>query len=284
MKVKITEQQLRQIIKESMIQEARMSKRRLGGERLKVPKCDFSQTLRTFTRKNGERAFSESTIQAINNSFAFGMTPAGCAAVEAGLVVLFSVIGYIRGDSKADLQDLNINRLTSLAEKDVDIINDDFSEVTHLYFPNAIESVSKSESATSIERSLKKDQKKIVKDLEKLSDSLSSSQDIERLTEFLTFTHNLSKLFRFENLKEFQEIQGKLNTEARTALKNLSSDVASAAVKSAYRNIVDQNPMEILSDRINSSYRDLKNYAEKNNDFNSAFDQNEIQRFFIDFK
>jgi hypothetical protein len=277
MKVKITEQQLRQIIKESIIKEARMSRPGFRGKRIQMKSCDFYNQLISFKDKDGNRAFTDAQARGINKSLSFGIPVGGCEVIELGLFGIAKLLGYSSeskdSDKKIDIDSFEVRDYCKRSEDEIETINPNFSAIAQSYFPNTIISINDNSSPADIRKSLELDQSKIKSDIKRLKSVLEDQT--ESAGDLATIYKSVAELFKFISLKDFQTFHGKVNGELRTALNKFPS-----AVLKAKKDLVDQNLERILADKIKIAYDEFKNYSETNEEFKSMFENSKYQKFF----
>ncbi len=277
MKIKLKESELREFIRDEILKEARMSKRRMSGERIQIKGCDFKDTLRGFKTDKNVPVFTDKQIMGLNRSLSFGIPVGGCEVIKLGLFGLAALLGFNSSDSKADVKAIDIKDYKNKAIEETELVNDDFSKVTHIHFPNTMDAIYNQKPSAVILRNMELDKNSLRDNLILLDELLS--EDISSLDRYLKIIEAISKIFKFNNLSEYQSLYAVSNNETRETLQKLKPEVRSSTIKTAYNKLADQDIQGMLRNDLKIVYDDLESNSENNADLKNSF--NEIKPFFI---
>lgn len=277
MKIKLKESELREFIRDEILKEARMSKRRMSGERIQIKGCDFKDTLRGFKTDKNVPVFTAKQIDGLNRMLAFGIPVGGCEVIKLGLFGLAALLGFTASDSKADVKAIDIKDYKNKAIEETELVNDSFGKVTHVHFPNTMDAIYNQKPVVVILRNMEIDKNNLRDNLILLDKLLS--EDISSLDRYLGIIEAISKIFKFNNLSDYQSLYGTLNNETRETLQQLKPEARSSSIKTAYNKLADQDIQGMLRNDLKIVYDDLESNSEDNTDLKSAF--NEIKPFFI---
>ncbi len=277
MKIKLKESELREFIRDEILKEARMSKRRMSGERIQIKGCDFKDTLRGFKTDKNVPVFTDKQIMGLNRSLSFGIPVGGCEVIKLGLFGLAALLGFNSSDSKADVKAIDIKDYKNKAIEETELVNDDFSKVTHIHFPNTMDAIYNQKPSAVILRNMELDKNSLRDNLILLDELLS--EDISSLDRYLDIIEAISKIFKFNNLSEYQSLYAVSNNETRETLQKLKPEARSSTIKTAYNKLADQDIQGMLRNDLKIVYDDLESNSENNADLKNSF--NEIKPFFI---
>ncbi len=277
MKIKLKESELREFIRDEILKEARMSKRRMSGERIQIKGCDFKDTLRGFKTDKNVPVFTDKQIMGLNRSLSFGIPVGGCEVIKLGLFGLAALLGFNSSDSKADVKAIDIKDYKNKAIEETELVNDDFSKVTHIHFPNTMDAIYNQKPSAVILRNMELDKNSLRDNLFLLDELLS--EDISSLDRYLDIIEAISKIFKFNNLSEYQSLYAVSNNETRETLQKLKPEARSSTIKTAYNKLADQDIQGMLRNDLKIVYDDLESNSENNADLKNSF--NEIKPFFI---
>lgn len=277
MKIKLKESELREFIRDEILKEARMTKRRMSGERIQIKGCDFKDTLRGFKTDKNDPVFTDKQITGLNRSLSFGIPVGGCEVIKLGLFGLAALLGFNSSDSKADVKAIDIKDYKNKAIEETELLNDSFSKVTHVHFPNTMDAIYNQKSSAVILRNMEIDKNSLRDNLILLDKLLS--EDISSLDRYLDIIEAISKIFKFNNLSEYQSLYAVSSNETRETLQKLKPEARSSTIKTAYNKLADQDIQGMLRNDLKIVYDDLESNSEDNADLKSAF--NEIKPFFI---
>ena len=277
MKIKLKESELREFIRDEILKEARMTKRRMSGERIQIKGCDFKDTLRGFKTDKNDPVFTEKQITGLNRSLSFGIPAGGCEVIKLGLFGLAALLGFNSSDSKDGVKAIDIKDYKNKAIEETELLNDSFGKVTHVHFPNTMDAIYNQKSSAVILRNMEIDKNSLRDNLTLLDELLS--EDISSLDRYLDIIESISKIFKFNNLSEYQSLYAVSSNETRETLQKLKPEARSSTIKTAYNKLADQDIQGMLRNDLKIVYDDLESNSEDNADLKSAF--NEIKPFFI---
>ena len=195
MKIKLKESELREFIRDEILKEARMTKRRMSGERIQIKGCDFKDTLRGFKTDKNDPVFTEKQITGLNRSLSFGIPAGGCEVIKLGLFGLAALLGFNSSDSKDGVKAIDIKDYKNKAIEETELLNDSFGKVTHVHFPNTMDAIYNQKSSAVILRNMEIDKNSLRDNLTLLDELLS--EDISSLDRYLDIIKAISKIFKF---------------------------------------------------------------------------------------
>lgn len=278
MKIKLKDSELRVFIRDEILKEARMSKRRMSGERIQIKGCDFKETLRAFRTSKGVPVFDKKQIEGLNRMLGFGIPVGGCEVIKLGLFGVAKLLGLsAEGSSGSAKFKINIKDLKRKAMKDTATINDTFGKVTHVHFPNTMDAIHNQKPLSVIVRGMEEDKSNLSNNLDMLNEL--SSKDIASIDDYLRILGTVASIFKFDDMEEYKKEYDLYDNQTRETLEKFKPDARESTIKTAYNQLVDQDINFLLRDDLKTIYKDFESNSENNADLKSAFD--EIKPWFI---